>query len=129
VTLRNTILASSTSVGNCSGAITDGGHNLENGMTCGWGTGFDSKSNTVPLLGLLADNGGPTKTFALLTGSPAIGAGDNVTCAAAVGSPDYGAGGLDQRGITRPQGEQCDIGSFELVLPPVFYIFLPLVLR
>lgn len=30
-----------------------------------------------PRLGELSDNGGPTKTHALLTGSPAINAGDN----------------------------------------------------
>jgi hypothetical protein len=51
----------------------------------------------------LADNGGPTLTHALVTGSPAIDA-----------SPvDADCQATDQRGITRPQGAACDIGAFE----------------
>ncbi len=48
-------------------------------------------------LGSLANNGGLTKTHALLAGS-----GGNA-CEA-----------TDQRGVTRPQGATCDIGAFEL---------------
>ena len=66
-----------------------------------------------PLLGPLADNGGPTQTLALLPGSPAIDAGDDHTCAAAPAS------NLDQRGISRPQGPRCDIGAYEVVQTPV----------
>ena len=40
--------------------------------------------------------------MALLAGSPAIDAGDPAIC-----------GGIDQRGIARPQGTNCDIGAFE----------------
>jgi ELWxxDGT repeat protein len=60
--------------------------------------------NADPKLGLLANNGGYTQTFALLPGSPAIDAGNNTTCAA-----------TDQRGIMRPQGDHCDIGAYEYV--------------
>ena len=55
-----------------------------------------------PLLGLLNQNGGPTTTHALLAGSPAIDAGTAENCPA-----------TDQRGVPRPQGEACDMGSFE----------------
>jgi hypothetical protein len=62
-----------------------------------------------PLLGPLADNGGPatssgqaTFTYALLSGSPALDAGNDATCLS-----------TDQRGVARPQGAQCDIGAFE----------------
>lgn len=55
-----------------------------------------------PLLGPLANNGGPTTTHALLAGSPAIDAGTSEGCPA-----------TDQRGVARPQGSACDIGSFE----------------
>ena len=55
-----------------------------------------------PLLVPLADNGGSTGTYALLPGSPAIDAGSTADCQAA-----------DQRGVQRPQGTGCDIGSFE----------------
>jgi hypothetical protein len=40
--------------------------------------------------------------LALLPGSPAIDAGDDLTCPPA-----------DQRGVRRPQGAHCDIGAFE----------------
>jgi hypothetical protein len=59
---------------------------------------------------MLANNGGPTKTVALLRGSPALNAipkGEN-GCATAT---DRIA--TDQRGVARPQGPACDIGAFE----------------
>jgi parallel beta-helix repeat protein/predicted outer membrane repeat protein len=60
-----------------------------------------------PLLGPLADNGGPTKTHALLPGSPAINHGAN---AAGLAS--------DQRGsrFLRVFGRGVDIGAFELIM-------------
>ncbi len=60
-----------------------------------------------PNLGTLANNGGPTQTFALQLGSPAIDAGDDATCAAAP------VNNLDQRGEPRPIGAHCDIGAYE----------------
>lgn len=51
-----------------------------------------------PLLAGLADNGGPTETMALGSGSPAIDAGDQC--------PE-----LDQRGKSR--NHQCDLGAYE----------------
>ncbi|MCA9978928.1 MAG: hypothetical protein KC413_24375, partial [Anaerolineales bacterium] len=58
-----------------------------------------------PLLGALAENGGPTQTRALSSGSPAIDAGNNAVCPA-----------TDQRGIVRPQGGGCDVGAYELLV-------------
>jgi len=55
-----------------------------------------------PKLGTLASNGGPTKTHALLAGSPALDAASGADCPA-----------KDQRGVVRPQGTGCDIGSYE----------------
>jgi CSLREA domain-containing protein len=55
-----------------------------------------------PRLGPLADNGGPTRTHALLLGSPAIDAASTPDCPT-----------TDQRGVLRPQGAACDIGSYE----------------
>jgi len=59
-----------------------------------------------PLLGPLADNGGPTQTMALLPGSPCLDAGDP----AFVPPPD-----TDQRGagFARVSGAHIDIGAFE----------------
>jgi len=60
-----------------------------------------------PLLGSLAENGGPTQTYLPALGSAAIDSGDDTTCAApAVNS-------LDQRGVVRPAGAHCDIGAVE----------------
>ncbi|QEG34847.1 choice-of-anchor Q domain-containing protein [Bythopirellula goksoeyrii] len=61
-----------------------------------------------PLLGPLADNGGPTLTHALLPGSPAINAGEP----ALVG---WDVPAFDQRGepFTRVFGGRIDIGAFE----------------
>jgi hypothetical protein len=106
--LRNTIVANSTSGGNCGGTITDGGYNLDDGTSCGFTEQQDSLPSTDPLLAdQLAFNGGPTKTIALLKGSPAINAipkGEN-GCATEIKT--------DQRGVSRPQGSGCDIGAFE----------------
>ncbi|MCC7473758.1 MAG: hypothetical protein IT425_00055 [Pirellulales bacterium] len=61
-------------------------------------------STDDPLLGPLAANGGPTKTHALLEGSPAINVGDNSLNLSA-----------DQRGgsFARVVGPAADIGSYE----------------
>ncbi|MGD0353402.1 MAG: choice-of-anchor U domain-containing protein [Dehalococcoidia bacterium] len=58
-----------------------------------------------PQLGPLQNNGGPTSTHAITASSPAFNRG---TC--------DGAPPTDQRGVARPQGTNCDIGSFELQL-------------
>lgn len=55
-----------------------------------------------PMLGPLADNGGPTQTHALLAGSPAIDLGSNPRSLA-----------TDQRGAARELGQGVDIGAFE----------------
>jgi predicted outer membrane repeat protein len=113
LTLVNTIVAMSPSGGNCAGGIINGGRNLDSGSSCNWGTGLQSMSNTDPLMGPLADNGGTTKTHALLDGSPAINRGDAAVCSA---SP---VNGVDQRGVARPQGIRCDIGAFEKENPVI----------
>jgi hypothetical protein len=57
---------------------------------------------TDPKLLQLADNGGPTQTHALASGSSAIDAGNNLAGLAA-----------DQRGFARVAGARADIGAFE----------------
>ena len=85
--LTNTILANSTSGVDCynqpGDTIDTNSNNLietngPSGHMCG------SPAVTAdPKLDNLADNGGPTQTMALLVGSPAFYAGDDVACAAA----------------------------------------------
>ncbi|MEX2308964.1 MAG: choice-of-anchor Q domain-containing protein [Pirellulales bacterium] len=66
------------------------------------------------ILGTLADNGGPTFTHTLLTGSPAIDAGDPGALAGMGDVPLY-----DQRGNphSRVLGGRIDIGAVEIEPP------------
>jgi hypothetical protein len=108
--ITNTIFAGNDG-GNCfngtGGTLNTMGGNLDSGNTCSFNHPSDLR-NTDPLLGTLADNGGPTETMALLTGSPAIDAGTNTGCPS-----------TDQRGVARPQDGNlngvavCDKGAFE----------------
>lgn len=73
-----------------------------------------------PLLGPLANNGGPTLTHAIPAGSPAADAGNN---AAGLTTDQRGAG------FPRVSGAAADIGSFEIQGttggPPDPYSYLP----
>ena len=97
---KNTIVARNWGYPtNCYEAVHSTGHNLENGRSCGFTRASDVRAN--PRLGPLRDNGGPTFTHQLLSGSPAIDAG----------GPAFPP--TDQRGVVRPQGPASDIGAFE----------------
>jgi hypothetical protein len=67
---------------------------------------------TDPMLGLLANNGGVTKTHALLVGSPAIDAGPNPV-------PVFDGNEFDQRGVgfARIVFGVADVGAFEVQEP------------
>lgn len=107
IIVRGTILAGNDP-DNCMGAAaTSAGHNLDDGSTCSLG-GPGDQSNLDPRLGLLADNGGPTRTHLPGPRSPALDRG-----------PVAGCMGADQRGVTRPRdadgsgGALCDVGAVE----------------
>ncbi len=102
-TLMATIVANQLAGSDCAGGVISKGFNLDSDNTCNLTVTGDQPGVTNPLLGSLANNGGPTQTHALLTGSPAI---DAVTS----GCPPPAT---DQRGVTRPQGTACDIGAYE----------------
>lgn len=95
------------------GTVVSLGDNIFSDESCGLTGPGDMTGD--PLLGPLADNGGPTLTMALLPGSPAIDAVPVERCTDADGAPLL----VDQRGIPRPQGAACDIGAFELEAIPV----------
>ena len=72
----------------------------------------DDQVNTSPLLGPLADSGGPTPTHAHLSGSTATDRGASTGCST-----------TDQRGQPRPRDGDgsttpiCDVGAYELQNP------------
>ena len=116
VNIKNSIVANSTG-GDCSvaapGTLNALGVNFSTDGTC---PGFTQVTAAQLNLGPLQDNGGPTKTHALLSGSVAI---DAVTdCTDVAGDPVT----KDQRGVMRPiDGNcdgiaQCDVGGYEAPL-------------
>jgi hypothetical protein len=127
VHIHDTILSKgSAAAANCvflAGEVVSDGHNL-----------YDDPANSCQLTGAgdhhaaslgvgpLASNGGGVQTRALLTGSPAIDAGDPSGCTDAFGQPLT----TDARGVARPQpaGGRCDIGACERA-PGIAYTLLP----
>jgi CSLREA domain-containing protein len=105
-TIGNSIIAGNTvgtgsSDPDCSGTFTSAGHNLVNvTIGCIGFTGPGDFADPNPLLGPLKDNGGPTKTVALKTGSPAIGKASKTSSEK-----------RDQRG--RKRDKHPDIGAYE----------------
>lgn len=85
-----------------------GANGLMNG-TNGNRVGGNGAPALNPLLGPLANNGGPTLTRLPQPGSPLIDGGDT-TCPTGITT--------DQRGIPRPQGAKCDIGAVEVGTAP-----------
>jgi hypothetical protein len=128
--VQNTIIAQNlvdfTGSGpDVSGVFFSHGHNLIGDATgsIGFanGVGGDLVGTAAapldPLLGPLQNNGGPTKTHALLAGSPAIDHGDN----SAVDPTTQKLPTTDQRGAGHPRQKDgngdglavVDIGAFE----------------
>jgi hypothetical protein len=118
VTLGDTLVAGNTAPSgpDCMGTFVSSGYNLIGNSSGSTGFGATGDQlNLNPLLGPLTDNGGPTLTHALLTGSPAIdqGVSNGLT--------------TDQRRLPRPYdfpsipnasgGDGSDIGAFEAQAP------------
>jgi hypothetical protein len=112
LTLQNSITANN-SRGDCYTrvAINSEGYNLSSDGTCAF-SGPGDKNNVDPMLGPLQNNGGPTQTMALPSGSPAVDAGNPTGCTDGLGHLLK----TDQRGKPRPDAEDtagCDIGAYE----------------
>ena len=134
VEIANTIIGNNVAllggvVGNinnpdCFGFIDVSAYNLIRTVKAQCQINFDLNNASLfdvdPLLGPLADNGGPTQTLALLQGSPAIDTGNPATVATGGNSCED----IDQRGEVRPRNgkgagatPRCDIGAFEVQSP------------
>jgi len=96
----------------CSGTLASQGNNLMFLNDPAHCTVNGTVVYADPNLGPLQNNGGPTPTHALLTGSPAIDGGNSGGCTDNLGAPLT----TDQRGAPRPfpVGGHCDLGAFEL---------------
>ncbi len=117
VQLRNSIIAENGNPNldlNCQEQFEPARNDIEDlGGNLTWAALVDTSCPGLranPNLGLLADNGGPTQTMALGSGSAAIGAIASASC----------VGTTDQRGFPRPGTGQssCDIGAYEDGAPP-----------
>ena len=106
VTMNNTIVANSGSGGDIWGIVSGSNNLIEDaGSSGGLANGVSGNLVGVdPMLGVLAYNGGPTQTMALLAGSRAIGAGDSTLLPSGVTT--------DQRGFAL-DSPKSDIGAFQ----------------
>jgi CSLREA domain-containing protein len=110
LTISHTLLAenSAAHASDCWGNINSEGYNLI--QTAAGCTIVNSQTSDIlhqaAQLQALALNGGSTLSHALASSSPALDAGSALSneCEA-----------LDQRGVQRPQGGRCDIGSLEQI--------------
>jgi hypothetical protein len=120
VDIQNSIIAKNTATNSgpdCTGILTSHDYNLiQDTADCVIsGTTTNVITGTDPLVGLLEDNYGVTKSYALLAGSPAIDRGNPDI----PGSSNNSCEAIDQRDVDRPvDGDQdgfsrCDIGAFE----------------
>lgn len=121
--IGNSIVASNTAATspNIDGPVTSLGYNLiGNGVGSSGFTGSGDLVGTAaapinPKLGAIQNYGGPTSTFSLLSGSPALDRGKRIGVT------------TDQRGLPRPSddaglvnaagGDGSDIGAYEFQVP------------
>jgi hypothetical protein len=119
--LQNSIVANPTGGNDCSSSsttIVSLDNNLDSDGSCNLDQPNDLPG-ADPLLEALNNNNDTTLTHALMFGSPAIDAANDLFCPA-----------TDQRGVTRSQGLHCDIGAYESPYSSAkFSIHLPIVLK
>jgi hypothetical protein len=105
----NEVLTTTVDTATCAvenGTLTSLGANIEDTDTCGFSPPGD-RPNTSVALEPLRNNGGSTETHAIPPGSAAFNQGNDTLC------NNQLVGSVDQRGVSRPQGDQCDIGAYE----------------
>ena len=114
ITQLTSTVFNTSDIFNASGMIGSLGYNLSSDDGGGFLTATGDQINTDPMLGPLQDNGGPAFTHTLLSGSPAIDAGDPSFDAYSFNPPLL----EDERGAGFPRvvNDRIDIGAFEV--PP-----------
>jgi cysteine-rich repeat protein len=91
--------------------LTSSGSNAFGELACMVAGGVGDLVGEDPMFEVLAENGGPTPTFALDPASPLRNAGDPAGCVDADGA----VLASDQRGEDRHAEGVCDVGAFELL--------------
>jgi predicted outer membrane repeat protein len=114
-TFDATVISNPAENPSCSfpeGSTVDGAYSFTSDASCGLPAGGGNKTNQGEApLGNLQDNGGPTQTRLPAKDSALT----NVISTEACGNLDGFE--ADQRGVTRPQEEFCDIGAVEGAAP------------
>jgi len=130
ISIQNTIIANAFVKAdngvpslNCDGpSVNSLGNNLIGDGSCVDGMETTDQRGVDPMLDGIDDNGGFAPTVIPLEGSPALDRGDDSACPA-----------VDQRGMSRPQGDHCDIGAVEVYVldhaDTVHTVMLPIVQR
>jgi hypothetical protein len=109
--LQNSIIAGRSYFGACHGGAVSSMFSLSSDNSCKL-NGPGDLNGVDPKLGTLGGYGGPTLTIPLLSGSPAIDAGNPSGCTDSQGRLLT----TDQRGAPRPNTEDrsgCDMGAYE----------------
>ncbi len=112
---QSSIIAGQAAGADCgvdgNSSIASNGYNIESATSCGFSMASDQQNVSPAALDLdplMLNAPGTTETHALGAGSAALdqippgmnGCGTSIT--------------TDQRGVTRPQGTNCDVGAYEL---------------
>ena len=112
---NSTIFANSTGLNNCDGVV-DNGYNISDDNSCSFSGTSKNNNSTLDLDPLgLQNNGGPTQTIALKSGSQAIDFIPIASCFTFLDAPVTN----DQRLFARPDSDGgvpesfCDAGAYE----------------
>jgi len=109
--VRNSLLSGNIAFGDfndCLGAVVNNGATMLSTLASCSSSGVALSLVNRSTIGALQDNGGPTRTHALLAGSQAI---DGTVSSACVDQNSLLT--TDQRGAPRVFGVRCDVGAYE----------------
>jgi hypothetical protein len=115
--LQGNIIAGNTADtdNDIAGVVASQGYNVVQTGANGFTATGDQIVADAKLATLAVNAPGTLPTHHLLPGSPAINTIPGVDCVAALQGGNLGLQIADQRGVTRPQGDNCDSGALEVL--------------
>ncbi len=122
--LASVFTHAATGADNCyfSNSTVSSGYNFDDDESCAATTGTDIGNGADPMLGALADNGGPTLTMQPQAGSPLIDTVPSGVCPLLL--LNYTEHQTDARGVSRSAAD-CDTGAVETLPDQTFDIVTP----